>query len=162
MRAVLGEDGKPLKTFPLQVQAAAAPASVYELTQMMTQVMTHGTARAGGLRLAPIVTAGKTGTSSDTRDSWFAGFSGSHLVVVWVGFDDNRVTGLTGAMGALPAWTDTMLALRPTSWEPPPPEGVKMRYIDFETGRYSGPQCGGVPVLVALPATDDSPQSDGC
>jgi len=162
VRAVLGEDGKPLKTFPLELQAAAAPASVYELTQMMTQVMARGTGHAAGARLAPIVTAGKTGTSQDTRDSWFAGFSGSHLVVVWVGFDDNRVTGLTGALGALPAWTDTMLALRPTSWEPPPPEGVHMRYVDFETGKLSGPLCPGKPVLVALPATDDSPQSDGC
>ena len=162
VRAVLGEDGKPLKTFPLELQAAAAPASVYELTQMMTKVMTHGTGHSAGARLAPIVTAGKTGTSQDTRDSWFAGFSGSHLVVVWVGFDDNRVTGLTGAMGALPAWTDTMLALRPTSWEPPPPEGVHMRYVDFETGKLTGPLCPGKPVLVALPATDDSPQSDGC
>ncbi len=162
VRAVLGEDGKPLKTFPLELQAAAAPSSVYELTQMMTKVMSNGTGHAAGARLAPIVTAGKTGTSQDTRDSWFAGFSGSHLVVVWVGFDDNRVTGLTGAMGALPAWTDTMLALRPTSWEPPPPEGVHMRYVDFETGKLSGPACPGKPVLIALPAADDSPQSDGC
>ena len=151
VRAVLGADGKALKTFPMEVHQAASPASTFELGQMMTQVIAHGTGHAAAARLGPIVTAGKTGTSSDTRDSWFAGFSGSHLVVVWVGYDDNRITGLTGALGALPAWIDTMLALHPTSWDPPPPEGVAVRYIDFESGRLSGPQCAGVPVRVALP-----------
>ncbi len=162
VRAVLGEDGKPLKTFPLDVKEAAPPASVFALGQMMTAVMTHGTGHAGGARLRPVVTAGKTGTSSDTRDSWFAGFSGSHLVVVWVGFDDNRITGLTGALGALPAWTDTMLALHPTSFEPAPPEGAALAYIDFETGRPSGPNCPGVPIRVGLPARDGAPPPTGC
>ncbi len=162
VRAVLGEDGKPLKTFSLEVKSAASVASVYELSHMMTAVMTHGTGKAGGLRLAPVITAGKTGTSSDTRDSWFAGFSGSHLVVVWVGYDDNRVTGFTGALGALPAWTETMLAVRPSSWEPPPPEGVTNRYIDFENGQLSGPHCPGVPLLVALPGNADFPPPDAC
>jgi len=50
------------------------------------------------------VVAGKTGTSFDTRDSWFAGFTGSYLAVVWVGYDDNRATGLTGAAEGLPVW----------------------------------------------------------
>jgi penicillin-binding protein 1B len=162
VRAVLGEDGKPLKTFPLQVAQAAPPASVYALGLMMEAVMSHGTGHAGGARLRPVVTAGKTGTSSDTRDSWFAGFSGSHLVVVWVGFDDNRVTGLTGALGALPAWTETMLALRPTSFDPAPPEGVAQGYVDFETGRPSAPGCPGTPVPVAVVAGTGATMIDGC
>ena len=44
--------------------------------------------------------AGKTGTSDDLRDSWFAGFTNDHLVVTWLGADDNRPIGLTGSTGA--------------------------------------------------------------
>ncbi len=58
---------------------------------------------ADGLgHLAP---AGKTGTSNDSRDSWFAGYTGSHLAVVWVGNDGNASTGLYGASGAMRVWT---------------------------------------------------------
>lgn len=49
--------------------------------------------------------AGKTGTSNDSRDSWFAGYTGSHLAVVWVGNDGNASTGLYGASGAMRVWT---------------------------------------------------------
>ena len=103
VRAVLDEQGRPLKQFKVQVEPAAPPAAVYQLVRMLMLVPTHGTARDAAARLPKgLVIAGKTGTSSDTRDSWFAGFTGSYLSVVWVGYDDNRVTGLTGATGALP------------------------------------------------------------
>ena len=58
----------------------------------------HRSARARGAACESVV-AGKSGTSSDLRDSWFAGFSGSHVVVVWVGYDDDLPTGLTGSAG---------------------------------------------------------------
>jgi penicillin-binding protein 1B len=47
---------------------------------------------------------GKTGTTDDNTDAWFAGFTHDLVVVVWVGFDQGRKVGLTGAAGALPAW----------------------------------------------------------
>ncbi len=79
-----------------RVEEAAPPAAVYQLDRMLTLVTTRGTGREAAARLPRgTVVAGKTGTSSDTRDSWFAGFTGSYLSVVWVGYDDNRVTGLT-------------------------------------------------------------------
>ena len=91
VRAVLDEHGRPLKSFKVQVEEAAPPAAVYELDRMMTLVTTRGTGRDAPARLPRgTVVAGKTGTSSDTRDSWFAGFTGSYLAVVWVGYDDNR------------------------------------------------------------------------
>ena len=49
--------------------------------------------------------AGKTGTSNDGRDSWFAGWTGDHLAVVWVGNDQNETTGLYGATGAMRVWS---------------------------------------------------------
>jgi len=52
--------------------------------------------------------AGKTGTTDEYRDSWFAGFSGNYLSVVWIGRDDNQPTGLTGASGAAKVWSKVM------------------------------------------------------
>src|SRR3546814_1251199 len=49
--------------------------------------------------------AGKTGTSNDGRDSWFAGYTGDHLAVVWVGNDQNEMTGLYGSTGAMRVWS---------------------------------------------------------
>ena len=55
--------------------------------------------------------AGKTGTSDDYRDSWFAGFDATTLTVAWVGHDDNSPTGLTGSTGALKVWDAIMANL---------------------------------------------------
>jgi len=54
--------------------------------------------------------AGKTGTTNDTRDSWFSGFTDRLLTVVWLGRDDNKPTNLTGSSGALRVWADIMAA----------------------------------------------------
>ena len=84
--------------------------------------MTRGTGRAGAARLpAGLVTAGKTGTSSELRDSWFAGFSGDHLIVAWIGHDDNAPTGFTGSQAALPLWANAMGAIAQGSWQAPMP-----------------------------------------
>ena len=98
-----------------------------------------------------LVTAGKTGTSSDTRDSWFAGFTGSYVAVVWVGYDDNRVTGLTGATGALPIWSETLASLKSTSFEPVPPDLVEDRWIGFGDGLETTPACSADAVVIAMP-----------
>ena len=109
---------------------------------MLTLVTTHGTGRAATARLpAGTVVAAKTGTSSDTRDSWFAGFTGSYLAVVWVGYDDNRITGLTGALGALPAWSEAISSLKQASFDPVEPEGLEDRWIEFTTGADTTPAC---------------------
>ena len=152
VRAVLDEHGRPLKTFKVQVEQAAPPAAVYQLDRMLTLVTTRGTGRGAAARLPQgIVVAGKTGTSSDTRDSWFAGFTGSYVAVAWVGYDDNRATGLTGAAGALPVWADTMARLKPASFQPVPPESVEDRWIGYGDGLETAPACSADAVLVAVP-----------
>ena len=163
VRAVLDEHGHPLKTFKVQVEAVAPPAAVYQLDQMLTLVTTHGTGRAAGARLPRgLVVAGKTGTSSDTRDSWFAGFTGSYLSVVWVGYDDNRATGLTGAAGALPVWAQTMASLKSVSFEPVPPELVENRWIEFSDGLETTPACSPDAVMIAVPKDTVLPAKPGC
>ncbi|HWC02978.1 MAG TPA: PBP1A family penicillin-binding protein [Methylomirabilota bacterium] len=82
----------------------------YLLTHLLRGVVDRGTAaavRGFGLRGA---VAGKTGTTNDTRDAWFAGYSPRLVAVVWVGFDDGTPLGLSGAQAALPIWTDFMRA----------------------------------------------------
>jgi penicillin-binding protein 1B len=163
VRAVLDEHGRPLKSFKVQVEAAAPPAAVYQLDRMLTLVTTHGTGRNAPTRLPRgLVVAGKTGTSSDTRDSWFAGFTGSYLSVVWVGYDDNRVTGLTGATGALTVWTDTMASLKPISFAPIPPDGIEDRWIGFADGAETTPACSADAVIIAVPKEAQLPGNPRC
>ena len=163
VRAVLDEHGRPLKSFKVQVEAAAPPAAVYELDRMLMLVTTRGTARHAVDRLPRgTVAAGKTGTSSDTRDSWFAGFTGSYLSVVWVGYDDNRSTGLTGAAGAMPVWADTLARLKSASFEPVPPELVEDRWIGFEDGLETTPACSPDAVLIAVPKDTVLPARHDC
>ena len=116
VRAVISAEGKPLKAFPLEVTQVASPEVMYQLDRMLVLVMDHGTGRpARSLLPADLVVAGKSGTSSEFRDSWFAGFSGSHLAVVWVGYADNEPTGFTGSAGALPVWAHIMAGLATNS-----------------------------------------------
>jgi penicillin-binding protein 1B len=162
VRAVLDEQDKPLKSFKVQVEEAAPPAAVYELDQMLTLVITHGTAREAALRLPHTVAAGKTGTSSDTKDSWFAGFTGSYLAVAWVGYDDNRGTGLTGAAGALPVWIDTLVSLKSSSFQPVAPETVEDRWIDFNDGLETTPACSSDAVVISVPKGTVLPVKPDC
>lgn len=153
VRAVISADGKALKAFPLEVEPVAEADAVYQLDRMMLQVMRHGTGRAAyNVLPADLAVAGKSGTSSDLRDSWFAGFSGSHLAVVWMGYDDNRPTGLTGSTGALPAWTRIMGGLTETSWNPPLPESLREASIEYPTGLAAEPGCADDVITVAVPA----------
>jgi penicillin-binding protein 1B len=163
VRTVISADGKPLKAFPLEVAQVASPEVIYQLDRMLVLVMDHGTGRAARALLAPdLVVAGKSGTSSDFRDSWFAGFSGSHLAVVWVGYDDDEPTGLTGSAGALPVWARIMAGLGTSSWSAPMPESIVEVPIEFPTGLRAGPGCASDLVTVAVPADAVVPPRPGC
>ena len=121
----------------------ASPDTTFLVTNMMRSVLNEGTAasaRANGFMLDA---AGKTGTTNDLRDAWFAGFTPELLTVVWVGFDDNQPIGLSGAQAALPIWTQFMkaaLAGYPNAaFEVP--EGITFADIDPETGKRATPRC---------------------
>jgi penicillin-binding protein 1B len=163
VQAVLDEQGHALKRFNVQVEVAAPPQAVYQVDRMLMLVPTRGTAREVAARLPKgLVVAGKTGTSQDTRDSWFAGFTGSYLSVAWVGYDDNHVTGLTGAAGALPVWADTMARLKPISYDPVPPDLVEDHWIGYGDGLETTPACSADAVLLAVPKDKLPPMNPNC
>jgi len=124
-------------------RAVARPDTTYLVTEMMRSVLNEGT--AAGARGAGFLldAAGKTGTTNDLRDAWFAGFTPELLAVVWVGFDNNEPLSLTGTQAALPIWTAFMtaaLAGRP-SLPFDAPEGIASAEIDRDTGKLALPSC---------------------
>jgi penicillin-binding protein 1B len=163
VRAVISADGKALRAFPLQVDPVADAEAVFQLNRMLELVMDHGTGRAARAVLpANLVVAGKSGTSSDQRDSWFAGFSGSHLAVVWVGYDDNSPTEFTGSSGALAVWSRLMASLDTTPRSPSMPESLVEVPIEFATGLRAAPGCGEDIVNIAVPTGSEPPFRPGC
>jgi penicillin-binding protein 1B len=163
VRAVVDEQGQPLKSFALEVTPVADPQAVYQLNRMLVQVMERGTGRGAHAYLpSGLVVAGKSGTSSDYRDSWFAGFSGGHLAVVWIGYDDNTPTGLTGSSGSLAVWGRLMSAIPTTSWSNALPENLEETWIEYDTGLAAKPGCGGELVAVAVPKGTQLPVRPGC
>jgi penicillin-binding protein 1B len=145
------------------VTQIASPENIYQLDRMLVAVMDHGTGRAARALLPPsLVVAGKSGTSSDYRDSWFAGFSGSHLVVVWVGYDDNGPTGFTGSAGALPVWARVMAGLGSRSWDTAQPESLIEVHLEYASGLRALPGCAEDLIAVSVPAGAQLPGKPGC
>jgi len=121
----------------------AKPQTTFLVTNMMRSVLNEGTAASARAMGFTLDAAGKTGTTNDLRDAWFAGFTPELLTVVWVGFDDNQPVGLSGARAALPIWTQFMKnALAGRASVPfDVPNGIVFVDIDAETGKLAGPNC---------------------
>ena len=86
----------------------------------------------------------------------FAGYSGNHVAVVWLGLDDNKVTGLTGSSGALPVWINVMKQLRQTPVNLRQPDSVQWQWIDRASGDLSAQACDGamyIPMLARIQST---------
>jgi penicillin-binding protein 1B len=163
VRAIVDEQGELLKAIPLEVTPVADPAAVYQVTRMMVQVMDHGSGKAARARLRPdLVVAGKTGTSSDYRDGWFAGFSGSHLAVVWVGYDDDQSTGLTGSSSALSVWSRLMGGIDTRSWNEPLPESLQEVTIDYASGSAASTACSADVITIVVPKGTQLPTLEAC
>jgi len=152
IRSVMNSYGETLKSYPLKVRQVAKEESVYLLTYAMNKVTKEGTARYLSHALpAWKNSAGKTGTTNKNVDSWYAGFTGQHVVSVWVGRDDNKPTGFTGAAGALRVWADFMKEIPTKPFKPVKPKGIKFMKVDAMTGLIYNPSCGQehtVPFLV--------------
>ncbi len=131
INSVLTVDNKVVQRFGLTVEQRFPPEEVFLLNTALKRVVSQGTAR-GLLNYIPatVQAAGKTGTTDELRDSWFAGFTGDRLAVVWIGRDDNKPTALTGSSGAMVVWGRIMENLHPQPLELTEPEGIEWAEVD--------------------------------
>ena len=142
---VTGPEGRPLARYGLAVEQVADPAAVYVLRAALEAVLREGTGRGVRGRLPPALhAAGKTGTTNGGRDSWFAGFAGGYVAVVWVGFDDNRAAGLSGSGQALRVWAGLVSRLPVPDTVPAMPAGVEWQWSGFDGESFlTDPGCPG-------------------
>lgn len=141
---VVDDDGKLLAHYPSKPRRVVEASTVHLLHYSMMEVMREGTGRSAYRLLADdFAVAGKTGTSNDLRDSWFAGFAGDYLAVVWLGRDDNKPAELTGASGALKVWRQLFFRASHRALDISPPPGVAYHWIDSKTGLLSRGVCEG-------------------
>jgi penicillin-binding protein 1B len=158
IRSVLTSEGEPLKRYPFQIQQRFDPGAIYLVQNAMQRVMREGTARSVYSQLPSSLTlAGKTGTTNDSRDSWFAGFSQDLLAVVWLGRDDNGKTPLTGATGALQVWTSFMRKADPLPLDMPMPDNVVQAWIDPHSGQGSDSSCPGAVQMPYIRGSEPAP-----
>jgi len=154
IRRVTDAEGRELSRYPFTLKQQVQPELMHLLQYALQEVAREGTARSVYNTLpANLNVAGKTGTSDDQRDSWFAGFTGDRLAVVWLGRDDNGPLPFTGSGGALRIWTELMRRERPEPFIATRPEGVEYVWIDEATGLRSDPRCEGARPLPFLPGT---------
>lgn len=140
--AVTDRKNRLLQRYPLTVDQAVDPAAVFCLSTALQAVCETGTGRRLKKVLPPeLIVAGKTGTTDNLRDSWFAGFTGSHVAVAWVGRDDNKSTGLTGSTGAMRVWGDTMKRITTASLDLQAPENIDFYLANIEVGKLFSDQC---------------------
>ena len=156
--AVLNENGQPLSHHPFDLTQSIHPETVASLNRGLEIVMSHGTGRSS--QFAKQGVAGKTGTSNDNRDSWYAGFDNSKLSVIWVGRDDNKSTGLTGTSGALRIWNNMQVA---SGGVDPIAHGLaeNLVEIEFSSGKRAAKSCADV-VVIPIRRPDTLPIKSGC
>jgi penicillin-binding protein 1B len=161
VREVLTVEGKPLQRFPVNVHQAVKPEYVQILNSALKQVLKSGTAKSVYPELPENITfAGKTGTTNDLKDSWFAGYSGDLLTVVWMGADDNSTIKLSGSSGALRVWTDIMKSATQRSILPEPTEEIEFAWVDEYQGKLSAEHCAGAMYLAFIKGTAPTEQGD--
>jgi penicillin-binding protein 1B len=149
IRSVVAADGEPLSRYPFKIEQRFDPGAIYLTQYAMRRTMVEGTGRSVYNQVPKsLALAGKTGTTNDSRDSWFAGFSQDLLAVVWLGRDDNGKTSLTGATGALQVWADFMRRADPLPLQMPVPDNVSMAWVDARTGEGTLENC---PSAVQMP-----------
>ncbi|MCL1140041.1 penicillin-binding protein 1B [Shewanella pneumatophori] len=152
---VLNAQNQPLAASRPQASQAIPAASNFLVKYAMTQVVESGTAKRLGNNFPYVTLAGKTGTSNDSRDSWFAGFDERNVAAIWVGRDDNGKTGLYGSSGAMAVYQAFLNNRAPLSLRMAPVDGVVQGYFERNSGVAKQADCDGV---VKVPALRESYQ----
>jgi penicillin-binding protein 1B len=149
IREVMTREGEPLTRYTLRVRQALPEVPVFLLNWALEQVMLNGTGASVYAYVPPdLRLAGKTGTTDELRDSWFAGYGEDRSIVIWVGRDDNQPAGLSGASGALQIWAPLVRDLGVRSFSPEVPAGIESVLVDPENGLRADEACGSA---VAIP-----------
>jgi penicillin-binding protein 1B len=144
IRAVVAADGSRLQSYPFTVRQVLDPAVTYIVNTILQEVMHEGTGHSAYSSFPESYgLVGKTGTTNDAKDSWFAGYTGDYLSVVWIGRDDNKPAGLTGATGALQVWTSLMKQISTQPVTLIPPDNIKMAWVDPANGLLANENCSG-------------------
>lgn len=142
IREIQALDGELLQRYPLRGTQKIDPADMHILNYALQNVMRAGTGRRAYRYVNPdIALAGKSGTSNDQRDSWFAGYGGDYSGVVWMGNDDNTPTEITGSRGALEVWARTFAKINSNSLRFSAPDTVRYVPINAITGNRIDETC---------------------
>ena len=143
------------------MKQAVKPEHVQIINSALMEVMKSGTARSVYNQLPENISfAGKTGTTNDLKDSWFAGYSGDYLAVSWMGADNNSPVKLTGSSGALRVWSDIMRSTAQQSLLPEPGDDLEYYWIDMNNGLLSSNKCEGAAQLAFVKGTAPQEHSD--
>lgn len=149
--------GKVLYKHEVKSEPRFAKDAMYMTKYAMKRVTKDGTAKRLNLHFPSIQLAGKTGTSNDLRDSWFAGFDQNTVTVAWLGRDDNKSTGLTGSVGALETYIRYLKPLNPEAIADTRPPSIRWAFINELTGKQAPPGCGKV-IQLPLRASEFEPR----
>jgi len=152
IRTVIDDRGRILQRTGLNTERSIPPETNFLTNYALQQVVSNGTARRAQSLGSHLNLAGKTGTTNNYRDAWFAGYSGNYVSVVWVGRDDNKPIGLSGGTGALPVWIDYMKRLKLTPVALPEPEGIEWLWLENNSGKLSDERCADARYLPVLSA----------
>lgn len=152
IRTVIDDHGRILQRTGLNTQRSIPPETNFLTNYALQEVVKNGTAKRLQSLGSNLNLAGKTGTTNDFRDAWFAGYSGNYVSVVWVGRDDNKPIGLSGGTGALPVWVDYMNRLKLTPVSMPKPEGIEWLWLENNSGKLSNERCANARYLPVMSA----------
>lgn len=159
VRAVLDRDNRPLERYAVDISSDVDPRNVAIVNSALVDVTRYGTAKRLSENL-PIQVAGKTGTSDDLRDSWFAGFSADAVAVVWTGFDDNRPTTLTGSSGAMKVWQAIMKDVAHRPYQIAESASLDRAWVNADDGLLSQQGCENAIELLFIAGTRPQAFSD--
>jgi penicillin-binding protein 1B len=143
IKEVVNTTGKTIESHHVEIERLTTPAKAYMMSDLMRDVVRDGTARSLKQLGVNWPVAGKTGTTNDSRDAWFVGYTPNLLALVWVGFDSADAVNATGARAALPIWADLMASLPQYvsgEWLPTPP-GIEKLKICVESGEMANADC---------------------
>ena len=130
LRSVIAEDGTVLYQSYPQAERAVPAQAAYMALWTMQQVVQRGTGRQLGAKYPGLHLAGKTGTTNNNVDTWFAGIDGGQVTITWVGRDNNQPTKLYGASGAMSIYQRYLANQTPTPLVLTPPEDVVDMGVD--------------------------------